>query len=191
MPAPPPRRRGRPVRCVPIAAPECLLPASLPVPPPCPAVAADVASPYEAIAAITCDLSAFPSCQFFRVEAIIRPWRTQKVVHELSESGIKGMTVSDVSGAGVQGGKRERFKGTEFGSEQNFLVEKSRLDIVVARAQVDAVVRVIAGAAYTGEVGDGKIFVHPVAEVVRVRTAETGAVAEKMAGGMADMTNGA
>jgi nitrogen regulatory protein PII len=152
-----------------------------------PAVAAD-ASPYEKLEAITCDLSAFPACQFFRVEAIIRPWRTNKVVRELSAAGIKGLTVSDVSGAGVQGGKRERFKGTEFGSEQNFLVEKTRLDIVIARAQVDIVVRVIACAAFTGMVGDGKIFVHPVADVVRVRTAETGAVAEKMAGGMADMT---
>ncbi|KAL4515779.1 hypothetical protein Ndes2437A_g06504 [Nannochloris sp. 'desiccata'] len=88
----------------------------------------------------------------------------------------------------VQGGKRERFAGTEFGSETNFLVDKTRLDIVISRAQVDTVVRTIATAAFTGEVGDGKIFVHPVAEVVRVRTAETGAVAEYMVGGMSDLT---
>ena len=87
-------------------------------------------------------------------------------------------------------GKRERFKGTEFGDERNFLVEKTRMDIVIARAQVDIVVRTISSAAYTGEVGDGKIFVHPVAEVIRVRTAETGAVAERMAGGREDMTGG-
>ena len=62
------------------------------------------------------------------------------------------------------------------------------MEIVVARGQVDIVVRTIASAAYTGEVGDGKIFVHPVAEVIRVRTAETGAVAERMVGGMSDMT---
>jgi nitrogen regulatory protein PII len=118
---------------------------------------------------------------------VIRPWRLQKVVHELSSRGIKGMTVSEVRGAGVQGGIRERFKGTEFGGESNFLVDKARLDIVVARGQVDPVVRIIAAASYTGEVGDGKLFVHPVAEVIRVRTAETGAVAERMEGGMQDM----
>lgn len=122
------------------------------------------------------------------LQAVIRPWRLQKVVHELSLQGIKGMTVADVRGAGVQGGKRERFKGTEFGGDENFLVSKARLDIVVARGQVDTVVRIIASASYTGEVGDGKIFVHPVAEVVRVRTGETGAVAERMEGGMQDMT---
>lgn len=87
-------------------------------------------------------------------------------------------------------GKRERFKGTEFGGEQNFLVDKTRMDIVVDRSQVDIVVRTITTAAYTGEVGDGKIFVHPVAEVIRVRTGETGAVAERMAGGRSDMTGG-
>jgi nitrogen regulatory protein PII len=100
------------------------------------------------------------------------------------------MTVSDVRGAGVQGGKRERFKGTEFGGEDNFLVDKTRLDIVVARGQVDVVVRTIAGAAFTGEVGDGKMFVHPVAEVIRVRTGETGSRAERMEGGMQDMGGG-
>jgi len=98
------------------------------------------------------------------------------------------MTVSDVRGAGVQGGKRERFRGTEFGSETNFLVEKARIDVVITRSQVDTVVRIISVSAFTGEVGDGKIFVHPVAEVVRVRTGETGAIAEHMLGGMTDMT---
>lgn len=87
----------------------------------------------------------------------------------------------------MQGGLRERFKGTEFGDEKNFLVEKNRIDIVTTRDQVDTVVRIVSAAAYTGEVGDGKIFVHPVAEIVRVRTAETGRGAERMAGGMEDM----
>lgn len=143
---------------------------------------------YEKLESITCDLSAFPTCQFFRIEAIIRPWRLEKVVGSLSKSGIKGMTVSSVQGAGVQGGKRERFAGTEFGSDDRFLVDKTRLDVVIVRDQVDTVVRVISASAYTGEIGDGKIFVHPVAEVIRVRTAETGAVAEKMEGGLSDKT---
>lgn len=145
-------------------------------------------SPYKKLEAITCDLSAFPTCNFFRVEAIIRPWRLQAVVQALNKSGVRGMTVSDVRGAGVQGGKRERFRGTEFGSETNFLVEKARIDVVITRSQVDTVVRIISVSAFTGEVGDGKIFVHPVAEVVRVRTGETGAIAEHMLGGMTDMT---
>lgn len=98
------------------------------------------------------------------------------------------MTVVDVLGAGVQGGRRERFKGTEFGDEKNFLVEKKKIDVVVSRTQVDKVVRLICTAAYTGEVGDGKIFVQPVADIIRVRTGETGHWAEKMAGGMEDMS---
>jgi len=145
-------------------------------------------NPYDTLESITCDLDSFPDCKFFRVEAIVRPWRTSKLVQVLNAAGIRGMTVSDVQGAGVQGGSRERFKGTEFGDDLNFLVEKSRIDIVVCRSQVDAVVRLICTACYTGEVGDGKIFIHPVAEVIRVRTGETGAVAERMIGGMSDLT---
>lgn len=144
-------------------------------------------NPYEALESVTCDLDSFPDCKFFRIEAIVRPWRIPKLVEVLNSAGIRGMTVSDVLGAGVQGGSRERFRGTEFGGVGNLLVDKSRIDIVVARAQVDAVVRLICTSCYTGEVGDGKIFVHPVAEVVRVRTGETGAVAERMAGGMSDL----
>jgi len=152
------------------------------------AAATTESSPYESLEAITCDLSAFPDCNLFRIEAIIRPWRLDKVIAQLSNAGVRGMTVAQVKGAGVQGGKRERFAGTEFGSETNFLVDKTRLDIVISRSQVDTVVRTIATAAFTGEVGDGKIFVHPVAEVVRVRTAETGAAGEYMSGGMTDLT---
>lgn len=98
------------------------------------------------------------------------------------------MTVTSVQGAGVQGGKRERFAGTEFGGEERFLVDKTRMDIVVSRDQVNTVVRIIASAAYTGEIGDGKMFIHPVADIIRVRTAETGTLAERMEGGLADRT---
>lgn len=140
---------------------------------------------YEQLEAIKCDLSAFPACNFFRVEAIVRPWRTPYVLRALSEAGIRGMTARDVSGVGMQGGSRERYGGTEYSLTD--LVAKAALDIVVARDQVDLVVRTISIAALTGEIGDGKIFVHPVAEVIRIRTGETGAVAEKMAGGRSDM----
>ncbi|KFM25135.1 Nitrogen regulatory protein P-II-like protein [Auxenochlorella protothecoides] len=99
------------------------------------------------------------------------------------------MTVSQVRGAGVQGGHKERYAGTEYGGKTNFLVDKTRLDIVVVRSQVDKVIQTIASTTYTGEIGDGKIFVHPVADVIRVRTGETGAIAERMEGGMSDRTS--
>lgn len=135
------------------------------------------------------DLDAFPNCNFFRVEAIIRPWRLQNVVAALDEAGVRGMTAVNVSGAGVQRGRRERYLGSEFGTSDQYLVEKAALNIVCSRDQVKYVVRRICAAAHTGEIGDGKIFVHPVADVIRVRTGETGAVAERMAGGLSDMRN--
>lgn len=141
---------------------------------------------YAELESIQCDLSAFPAVQFFRVEAIFRPWRLPFVIGELSKNGIRGMTATEVRGVGIQGGQRERYGGTEFSYTD--LVEKVKVDVVCARAQVDTVVQTIATAAHTGEIGDGKIFVHPVAEVIRIRTAETGAVAEKMEGGLSDMT---
>lgn len=140
---------------------------------------------YAELESIQCDLSAFPGVKFFRVEAIFRPWRLPFVVDTLSKYGIRGLTNTPVKGVGVQGGSRERYGGTEFGLTN--LVDKEKVDIVISRSQVDAVVRLIAASAFTGEIGDGKIFVHPVAEVIRIRTAETGMDAEKMEGGMEDM----
>lgn len=140
---------------------------------------------YEQMAKIKVDLSAFPDVNFFRVEAIIRPWRLPDVVKALSDAGIRGMTTSEVKGVGAQGGVRERYGGNEF--DLSSLVEKSKIDVVVSRGQVSTVTRIITTAAFTGEIGDGKIFIHPVADVIRVRTAETGAVAEHMEGGMADL----
>lgn len=133
---------------------------------------------------IRVDLSAYPDMQFFRIEAIMRPWRVSDVVHELTAAGILGMTQTNVLGAGVQGGTRERYKGTEHGLDN--LVEKSKLEIVCFRTQVDTVVQIVCGAARTGEIGDGKIFVSPILDIVRIRTGETGATAERMEGGMSD-----
>ena len=144
-------------------------------------------APYKALSTLHADLKAFPDAKFFRIEAIFRPWRLPFVVHELSTLGIYGMTATKVKGVGVQGGKRERYGGTEYGEAD--LVDKSKLDIVVFRTQVNTVIRAVCRAAHTGEIGDGKIFVHPVADVIRVRTGETGAIAERMAGGMQDMTD--
>ena len=106
--------------------------------------------------------------QFFRVEAIVRPWRLETIVKDLDAHGVRGMTVLDVRGAGVQRGSRERYRGNEYGTTEHYLVEKVALNIVVARGQVDFVVRRICATAHTGEHGDGKVFIHPVADVVRV-----------------------
>lgn len=140
---------------------------------------------YKELESIECDLSAFPNCNFFNVGAVVRPWRASFVVESLSKAGVRGMTITDVKGVGMQGGSRERYGGSEFSEIEP--LEKVKLDIVVSRDQVNDVARCVASAAYTGEIGDGKIFVSPIADVVRIRTAETGAVAERMAGGMFDM----
>lgn len=150
--------------------------------------ASHLTNPYDTLEQVTCDLASFPACKFFKIEAIVRPWRLSKLVQVLNEKGIRGMTVSDVRGIGVQGGlATERDGGTEYSAGD--LVEKVRVQIVLSRSQVDTVVRIICTSCYTGEVGDGKIFVYPVADVVRIRTGETGAVAEKMSGGMEDLTS--
>jgi len=130
------------------------------------------------------DISQWPQAEFMRVEAIVRPWRLQDVVHELSAHGILGMTATQVLGVGVQGGTRERYGGTEHGIEN--LIEKTKLEVVCFRSQVNTVTRIICDAARTGEIGDGKVFIVPVVDVVRIRTGETGAIAERMAGGMSD-----
>lgn len=142
---------------------------------------------YTELEAIACDLSAFPDVQFFRVEAIVRPWRLPYVINALGDAGIRGMTATPVRGVGMQGGRKERYGGSEFSLTD--LVEKSKVEIVVVRDQVDLVARTVATSAHTGEIGDGKIFVHPVADVVRIRTAEVGGVAERMVGGLEDMLN--
>lgn len=103
----------------------------------------------------------------------------------LTRAGIRGVTVSEVKGLGAQLGMTERYAGTEF--DENQLVDKTKIDVVLSREQVEDVCRIICQTAYTGEVGDGKIFVLPVAEVVRVRTAETGMEAERMRGGRFDL----
>jgi len=100
--------------------------------------------------------------------------------------GIRGVTVSDVRGFGAQGGSAERQGGSEF-SEDNF-VAKVKMEIVVAKDQVEAVIDKLIKEARTGEIGDGKIFVVPVSDLIRIRTGERGEKAERMTGGRADMS---
>ncbi|CAH9112744.1 unnamed protein product [Cuscuta europaea] len=126
-----------------------------------------------------------PEAKFYKVEAILRPWRVQKVSSALLEIGIRGVTISDVRGFGAQGGSSERHAGSEF-SEDNFLA-KVKMEIVISKDQVEVVIEKIISEARTGEIGDGKIFLIPVADVIRVRTGERGEKAERMMGGRADM----
>ncbi|KAL0712225.1 hypothetical protein Bca4012_019203 [Brassica carinata] len=123
-----------------------------------------------------------PDSKFYKVEAIVRPWRIQHVSSALLKIGIRGVTVSDVRGFGAQGGSTERHGGSEF-SEDKF-VAKVKMEIVVKKEQVESVINTIIDGARTGEIGDGKIFVLPVSDVIRVRTGERGEQAEKMTGDM-------
>ncbi|MCX7643182.1 MAG: P-II family nitrogen regulator [Armatimonadetes bacterium] len=105
------------------------------------------------------------------VHAIIRPHKLHEVKAALAEIGISGMTVIDVRGYGRQKGHVERYRGAEYTVD---LLAKVKLEIVVRDDQVDEVVDVIMKAARTGEIGDGKIFVTPVEEAIRVRTGDRG-----------------
>ncbi|ACA99282.1 MULTISPECIES: P-II family nitrogen regulator [Cyanophyceae] len=104
-----------------------------------------------------------------KVEAIIRPFKLDEVKIALVNAGIVGMTVSEVRGFGRQKGQTERYRGSEYTVE---FLQKLKIEIVIDDDQVDAVVDKIVAAARTGEIGDGKIFISPVDQIVRIRTGE-------------------
>lgn len=104
-----------------------------------------------------------------KVEAIIRPFKLDEVKIALVNAGIVGMTVSEVRGFGRQKGQTERYRGSEFTVE---FLQKLKVEIVVEDNQVDMVVDKIVVAARTGEIGDGKIFISPVEQIIRIRTGE-------------------
>lgn len=106
-----------------------------------------------------------------KVEAIIKPFRFDEVRERLAEIGVHGMTVTEVKGFGRSGGKRELYRGSEYVVD---FVPKLKLEIVVPTARVPEVVQTIVEGAHTGNIGDGKIFVSPVDEAVRIRTGERG-----------------
>lgn len=106
-----------------------------------------------------------------KVEAIIKPFKLDEVKEGLSEIGVHGMTVTEVKGFGRTGGKKEVYRGSAYVVD---FVPKVKLEIIVAEDNVHQVVNVIQVAARTGRIGDGKIFVTPVDEVIRIRTGETG-----------------
>ncbi|MBW2186726.1 MAG: transcriptional regulator [Desulfuromonadales bacterium C00003068] len=106
-----------------------------------------------------------------KVEAIIKPFKLDEVKEALSDIGIQGITVSEVKGFGRQKGHTELYRGAEYVVD---FIPKIKMEIIVSDDVVAKVVEQIAEAAKTGRIGDGKIFVTSVEEVVRIRTGETG-----------------
>jgi len=105
-----------------------------------------------------------------KVEAIIKPFKLDEVREALSEIGITGLTVTEVKGFGRQKGHTELYRGAEYVVD---FLPKVKLELVVATAQVETAIDAIVKAARTGKIGDGKIFVTSVEQVVRIRTGET------------------
>ena len=104
-----------------------------------------------------------------KIEAIIRPFKLEDVKIALVNSGIVGMTVSEVRGFGRQKGQVERYRGSEFTVE---FLQKLKVEVVVENEKVTSVIDAIAEAAKTGEIGDGKIFISSIDSVVRIRTGD-------------------
>ena len=104
-----------------------------------------------------------------KIEAIIRPQRLDEVKSALDDLGVSGMTVVEVRGSGKQKGFTQHYRGAEYTVN---LLQKVKLEIVVAESEVEPIVNAIVTAARTGEIGDGKIFLIPVSGVVRIRTGE-------------------
>lgn len=109
-----------------------------------------------------------------KIEAIIRPFKIDDVREALIEIGIKGMTITEVKGYGRQKGHTEMYRGSEY---QIDFLPKMKIEIIAPDASVDKIVETIIKSAKTGQVGDGKIFVYPVEDVIRVRTEESGEAA--------------
>ena len=109
-----------------------------------------------------------------KIEAIIKPFKLDEVREALSEIGISGLTVTEVKGFGRQKGHTELYRGAEYVVD---FLPKIKIEIIVPSERVEAAIEAIIKAAHTGKIGDGKIFVYPVEQVVRIRTGETGEAA--------------
>ena len=106
-----------------------------------------------------------------KIEAIIKPFKLEEVKDALAELGVEGMTVTEVKGFGRQKGHTEIYRGSEYTVD---FLPKVKIEIVLADDMVDKAVSIVVGAAKTGKIGDGKVFVSPVEEAVRIRTEEKG-----------------
>jgi len=106
-----------------------------------------------------------------KIEAVIKPFKLDEVKEALHEVGLQGITVTEVKGFGPQKGHTELYRGAEYVVD---FLPKVKIEAAVADELVDRVIEAIEGAARTGKIGDGKIFVSPLEQVVRIRTGETG-----------------
>jgi len=106
-----------------------------------------------------------------KIEAIIKPFKLDDVKEALNELGVQGMTISEVKGYGRQKGHKEIYRGAEYVVD---FIPKIKIEVVVDSRDADQLVKKIQKAAYTGKIGDGKIFIYPIEEAIRVRTGETG-----------------
>ena len=106
-----------------------------------------------------------------KIEAIIKPFKLEEVKEALAEIGVEGMTVSEVKGFGRQKGHTEIYRGSEYTVD---FLPKIKIEVVLADDLADKAVAAIVKAAKTGKIGDGKVFISPVDEAVRIRTDETG-----------------
>lgn len=106
-----------------------------------------------------------------KIDAIIKPFKLDEVKNALNEAGVQGMTVTEVKGFGRQKGIVEVYRGAEY---HIAFIPKVKLELVVNDNMVDQVVQIIQERAQTGEIGDGKIFISPIEEIVRIRTGEKG-----------------
>jgi nitrogen regulatory protein P-II 1 len=109
-----------------------------------------------------------------KIEAIIKPFKLDEVREALSEVGVSGLTVTEVKGFGRQKGHTELYRGAEYVVD---FLPKVKVEMILADAMVDSAIEAIVKAARTGKIGDGKIFVTAVEQVVRIRTGETGEAA--------------
>ena len=107
-----------------------------------------------------------------KIEAIVRHFKLEDVKNALIEKGINGMTITEVRGFGRQKGHTEMYRGTEYTVD---FVPKVKVEVVVDDGRLQAALDTIAKSAHTGQIGDGKIFVSELTDVVRIRTGETGA----------------
>lgn len=109
-----------------------------------------------------------------KIEAIIKPFKLDEVKEALQEAGVQGITVVEARGFGRQKGHTELYRGAEYVVD---FLPKVKLEVVVEQSMVEKVVEAITNAAQTGRIGDGKIFISPVEEVIRIRTGERGSSA--------------
>ena len=109
-----------------------------------------------------------------KVEAIIKPFKLEEVKEAVAAVGIQGLTVSEVKGFGRQKGHKELYRGAEYVVE---FLPKVKLEIVVEDTKLETVIEAIVKAASTGRIGDGKIFVSPIEDAIRIRTGESGNIA--------------